>query len=224
LRSSSPESGDSSAVDVRNFRDVIRILRGARIFFWLDQGSLLGAVRDRALIPWDSDIDLSSWKESFDALCALQSTFEADGFYFEAHEYKDCVFLARGGGRTIEIAAYAVDGDVAFRYNALPRNKGWERTAKNLLARLPTGVFYPLRRVLRTFARTEVVVFRTPAHFFAKFDEIDFLGCTGIPAPADVSRYLEFKYGQSWRTPVRTWNYSRDDGSVVVPRTNPKER
>lgn len=33
-------------------------------------------------------------------------------------------------------------------------------------------------------------------------------------APHDVERYLSFKYGSNWDTPVKSWQYWKDDGSV----------
>lgn len=45
------------------FRKVIRILDRHNIEYWLDQGSLLGAVRDGAFLPWDHDVDIGVWHQ-----------------------------------------------------------------------------------------------------------------------------------------------------------------
>ena len=42
-------------------RQVKRVLDEHSVEFWLDVGTLLGAVRDREFIPWEHDIDLGSW-------------------------------------------------------------------------------------------------------------------------------------------------------------------
>ena len=210
----SHKDGTTLRTDSENLADVVRILRAHNVFFWLDQGTLLGAVRDGSPIPWDGDIDLSCWHDGFRRLAGLRSEFEAAGFYFEVHEYKDCAFLARGDGRTIEIAGQKREKGSVVRQNALPRNRRWERVVKKLIRFLPRSSYFALRHFGRRTFRRPPVVFRTPEHFFSAFRKVEFLGCSGIHIPRDAESYLEFKYGEDWRRPRRDWDYSTDDGAV----------
>lgn len=45
------------------------------IKYWLDYGSLLGAIRHQDFIPWDDDIDISVTEEDF---IKLKKAFETD--------------------------------------------------------------------------------------------------------------------------------------------------
>ena len=49
-------------------QEVAAILGRHRISFWLDSGTLLAAVRDGKLIPWDNDIDLGMWENDVEVL------------------------------------------------------------------------------------------------------------------------------------------------------------
>jgi len=42
-------------------KQVIEVFENHKITYWLDGGTLLGAVRDGKFIDWDNDIDLGSW-------------------------------------------------------------------------------------------------------------------------------------------------------------------
>lgn len=59
---------------------LVPLLRKAEITFWLDFGSLLGAVRDGKIIPWDYDIDLGILLSDIDKYYTLRGQVIKDGY------------------------------------------------------------------------------------------------------------------------------------------------
>jgi hypothetical protein len=49
---------------IRALQEVKEVLDQNKIVFWLDCGTLLGAVRENRIIPWDDDVDLAIMKGS----------------------------------------------------------------------------------------------------------------------------------------------------------------
>lgn len=54
--------------DVQLLRIVDKILKECNISYWLDYGTLLGAVRHKGFIPWDDDMDISVVRSDFSHL------------------------------------------------------------------------------------------------------------------------------------------------------------
>lgn len=58
--------GDIQGVMLGMLKEVDRICRAHKLHYWLDFGTLLGAVRHKGFIPWDDDMDLGMMAQDFE--------------------------------------------------------------------------------------------------------------------------------------------------------------
>jgi lipopolysaccharide cholinephosphotransferase len=92
--------------------------------FWLDYGTLLGAVRDGAIIPWDHDIDLGMIKNEDKFKTIIKACKELEKKGFEIHYFLDrCMInFRRKDTLPISIHLYEIIGDKAKLNLSIPRN------------------------------------------------------------------------------------------------------
>lgn len=106
---------ENDAVDV--LRKIKTVFDKYGIVFWLNSGTLLGAVRDGRLIPWDNDIDLVCWQEN------------ASKLYAGTPVYKEL----RSGG----LELFFLDDKIVIEKEGCPANLALFRLTDNKAVRGP---------------------------------------------------------------------------------------
>ena len=97
---------------IKALREVKKMLDKHNITYWLDAGTLLGAMRDGKLIPWDNDIDLGTWYKDIDKIINIVDSLRNKGFLVCFH-LNFISLRYRNGNINIDINTYHVDGDFA---------------------------------------------------------------------------------------------------------------
>jgi|GEM_PF-982231 len=168
----------SKQVVVENLLDARSILDSLGISFWLTDGTLLGYFREGDFIEHDRDVDLGLMIESYSE--DIVPAFRERGFEVKY------VLGEKKRGLELSFVRNRVNVDLFFFYREGDRiwHAGWE------------GIDKGRKRNLIKY-------------YYEPFDlrEIEFYGAR-FNVPADTLKYVETKYGESWRTPIRDWDWA----------------
>jgi hypothetical protein len=145
------------------------------IFHWLDYGSLLGAVRDGHLVPWDSDVDIGIMETQRDALASLAGEVEAVGHVLDTSDpHVARVKLSNINTQHVDLFYWHTD-------NGMLTTSYYE------------GTEWPGMTERQTF----------PCHYIESLESV-VLEDYELPAPSPAGRFLaEHRYGPSYLTPTR---------------------
>lgn len=150
-------------------RHVFARLDEAGVRYWLEGGSLLGAMRAADILPWDYDVDIGMFRDDIDRCPWLvrartQPVVDNDGFVWEK----------------------AAEGDF-FRVQFSPVNH----------LHVDIFPFYQRNNTMTkdTWFPTHKQDMEFPEHFLHPMASIDFIG-QKVPAPNNIRDFLEFKFGK----------------------------
>ena len=189
---------ESEKKAVKFMHENVAVMNETGIDFWIEGGTLLGALRDQKLIPWDHDLDFGMKYESEAQMKRLIRKLRRH-FYVSVRSFpKTTKIWNLGNYRVLKI---------------FPR--------KNLVFKddLCLDLFVYYEGILpgqKELVYKYVVWDRNAYHrkeFFDSIDNLEFYGGK-VPVPAQAEKFIEVKYGADWRTPIKEWNVALDDGSI----------
>ena len=104
------QSGD------KHFKRVISILSKNNIPYWVDQGTLLGIIRDKKIIPWEWDLDFGVFENEISRK-KLENAFLENGFTIENESNKDnYIHFQFENERKVDITFYKKKNNFALTY------------------------------------------------------------------------------------------------------------
>ena len=218
------------------FREIIDLLNNSNITYWMDQGSLLGMIRDNRFMSWDKDVDIGIWKEDAPMLNKLLDekiiTLGARISYLPYAIKIKKKYNITVKNLPVNIRIYYQKDEYAYSefwtvINKENRIKGKiDRKIINLLTRIGRKIsgtahvkrniyklFFDIVLGIREVLKTRRVIFRVDSKFFRRFKSINLYNLK-LSVPEESEQYLSIKYGPDWRTPVKKWEWWKDDGAV----------
>lgn len=93
----SPEMKKVWAVELDLLSEFSRVCEKHGIRWWIDAGTLLGAVRHKGFIPWDDDVDVMLMRADYDKFCAVAPQEFRQPYLFQSEG-------STGGGSWFRIA------------------------------------------------------------------------------------------------------------------------
>jgi hypothetical protein len=237
-------SGSRTQLPIRRIlEEVDEVLTGMGIPFWIQNGLVLGAVRDGTIIPWDEDIDIGTSDELLPRMVAIAEAFSQRGYVAYYSQLESVIALWKDGvavdfnfwrfgdefaqmpishsdtasGRLLYylrwVCAFSPQGS---RAGPGPRYAH----ARFVLSKLVSSLPYAARR--RTVVALAGLGRRfsrgrgmgaVPARFFRHPTPIGLEDRVYL-GPADPEDYLLHTYGPGWRLPDRGWSHSTNEAEA----------
>ena len=223
--------------------DIRSIYNKYKINFWLDCGTLLGAVRTGTFIEWEDDIDLGSWESEYRGNIKSDLSTELEGRGYTVVIFNSFMNIS-GGSVKADIKFYKSHGQTAVERKYMPANPisklfhvvsvllienkaaNWNiYTVKNyfinfvkIFVKLVPKIFsLKLSVTLRNIAiqlGSRDISEVVPIKYFMSYRTFVFYGET-YSIPNNYGEYLIYRYGRDWMTPNKNWVTEVDDGTVI---------
>jgi hypothetical protein len=215
-------------------RQVAECLAASGECYFVDCGTLLGAIREGDYIRWDNDIDLGLIRDGKAGARYLKLAEQINRRGFTVNLAENGFCCLRAPDVEINVTFYLRRGDAyeATLYTAKKRY-AFMSFLKHIRdgkyhATLGVGAKFRLKRfmlrnawllrplpdlLLNHFAEVKVHRIRVPAQHLEirrrTFHGMDLL------FPANPPEYLTFRYGPDWRVPKKEYRYEKDDGALA---------
>jgi len=159
----------------------VKFLKDHSIKFWADWGTLLGALRNGKMIPWDYDIDFGMFNDDALKMLSLSDEVNADGYEFSIDRNPQHI-------RVVRFFAKEVRDYDRSHYPGYHRGFEFHIDIDPCFADGDRAVF--TANLNKSRPLSEVL----------ELEEIEFEGMM-LPCPKNPISIMESSYGPDWRTP-----------------------
>lgn len=184
-------------------KDADEIFNKHNIHYFLLYGTVLGMYREKRILPWDEDIDLGIFVESYDAMLGCKEDFERKGYSFIQRVRHGRIFICDKNDAGYYIGAKKNIGHVPWHISISYFTKDWDKAVAIQLFNNDLFQRWFGRKnwlyTLFTLLRVKHEVY--PLKWFENLNYIN-----GFPVPSHTEEYLGYIYGKNWRTPVKKWS------------------
>lgn len=232
---------EHSNADLELFEIVIGLLKELRMTYWVDQGSLLGLIRDGKFMSWDHDIDIgivgitATQRDAIDQRLTQARVRVTNLPYVFKFRYTSTDGVK---STPVNIRIYEEVDSYCYAtfWSVLKKTKFIAIVDKLLIKAI--NAFYRLsiffdRRIgfgwrtvrnvsrsclksmvnVREVIKTRRVIFRVRSEYVSTLSSATFYGIN-LTIPARAEEYLKQKYGKDWRVPVKDWVWWKEDGML----------
>ena len=192
---------------------VINVLNNHNIKYYLDFGTLLGAMRDNALIPWDDDIDITLFNEEdyHKIHYILRDIRKAKLKAWTVSFYRSILNRKLKIKKDSSISIFVDKIEFTDPFNpriAVINNRNCFKKSKSGKNNL--DIFFKYKNNNSLFWMVENRIHSMPSDILGtELIEIDFynLKCN---IPKNYDEYLTYIYGD-WKTPKKDWQYYENE-------------
>jgi len=183
---------------------VIEAFDRYEVKYYLDFGTLLGAVRDNKLLEWDDDIDISLIDESdYHKIPTILDEIKIDyGYHTDIHTFKKSMNLyANSADRYVEPRELEFTNIDEYHVAKIRDRRVYDPKNSNIVL----DIFFTKKYQNHIYWYMFGKVYRVPEKLLdAGFKKIDFYGISPT-IPIDYDNYLKSIFGDGWRSPDKNW-------------------
>lgn len=176
------------------------LLDSFNIRYHLEGGTLLGIVRDKDLLPWDHDIDISIPSEFANTLMSLKFKFLLQGYKISVRRSKENAGPFIKG----EYMLFKIKPLMAYLIKSIVPS--YDCVVLDIFVKKSDSSY--------TYWQAANKIMRVENRHYSSYDEVVFMGYH-LKTPNHFKDYLTAKYGD-WSIPVKEWDCSINELTIVT--------